>query len=146
MNELEAAVGLGNLDIYHDILEKRRENLYYMMDKLKMFSPYIVTIEKEDHEEIGPHALPMIIQEGADFTRNELVGHFEKNNIDTRDLFTSIPTQCRGFKNSGHELGDFPNAEYIGEKGIHIGVHQDIGRNECDYIINTMEEFLTVHV
>ncbi len=145
MNELEAAVGLGNLDIYHEILHKRRENLYYLMDRLHTFNPCIVTIEKEPHEEIGPHALPIIIQEEAGFTRNELVGHFEKNGIDTRDLFSSIPTQCRGYESSGHHMGDFPNAEYVGENGIHIGVHQDIGREECEYILSTIEEFLTVH-
>ena len=31
MNELEAAVGLGNLDIYDEILEKRRKNLLSLM-------------------------------------------------------------------------------------------------------------------
>lgn len=43
MNELEAAIGLGNLDIYNDILDKRRENLYYLMEKFKEFSPCMVT-------------------------------------------------------------------------------------------------------
>ncbi|RJQ13370.1 MAG: DegT/DnrJ/EryC1/StrS family aminotransferase [Nitrospiraceae bacterium] len=145
MNELEAAVGLGNLDIYNEILSKRRENLYYLLEKIRQFSPHIVSIEKEPYEEIGPHALPMIIQEGSRFTRKQLVAHLEKSGIDTRDLFTSIPTQCRGFAFTGHKKGDFPNAEYIGENGIHIGVHQDLGEEECDYIINTLEEFLTRH-
>lgn len=142
MNELEAAVGLGNLDIYDDILNKRRENLYYLMEEFKRFNPYLVTIEKESYEEIGPHALPIIIQEGCSFTRNQLVNFMEKKGIDTRNLFSSMPTQCAGFDFLGHKPGDFPNSEYIGENGIHIGVHQDIGRNECDYIINVLEEFL----
>lgn len=142
MNELEAAVGLGNLDIYHEILDRRRKNLYYLLQKIRKFDPYIVSIEKEPYEEIGPHALPMIIQEGSRFTRKQLVAHLEKSGIDTRDLFTSIPTQCRGFEFTGHKQGDFPNAEYIGENGIHIGVHQDLGMAECDYIIKTLEEFL----
>lgn len=142
MNELEAAVGLGNLDIYDDILNKRRENLYYLMKEFKRFSPYLVTIEKEPYEEIGPHALPIVVQEGGRFTRNQLVDFMEKKGVDTRNLFSSMPTQCPGFDFLGHKPGDFPNAEYIGENGIHIGVHQDIGKNECDYIINTLEEFL----
>lgn len=142
MNELEAAVGLGNLDIYDDILKKRRENLYYLMGEFKRFSPYLVTIEKESYEEIGPHALPIVVQEGCKFTRNQLVNFMEKKGVDTRNLFSSMPTQCSGFDFLGHKPGDFPNAEYIGENGIHIGVHQDIGNNECDYILNILEEFL----
>lgn len=145
MNELEAAVGIGNLDIYHDILNKRRENLYYLIEEFKRFSPYLKTIEKESHEEIGPHALPIIIQEQARFTRTKLVNYMEKNGIDTRNLFSSMPTQCPGFSFLGHKLGDFPNAEYIGENGIHIGVHQDLDKEACDYIIDVINEFLTTN-
>jgi len=143
MNELEAAVGLGNLDVYKKILNKRRRNLYYLMDQFKGFHPYLATIEKEPHEEIGPHALPIVIQEGAGFTRRPFVRSLEKRGIDTRTLFSSMPTQCAGFKYLGHALGDFPNAEYIGEHGIHIGVHQDLGRKECDYILNVISDFIS---
>ncbi|TAN40172.1 MAG: DegT/DnrJ/EryC1/StrS family aminotransferase [Nitrospirae bacterium] len=145
MNELEAAVGLGNLDIYNEILNKRRENLYYLLDKFKAFSQYFMTLSKEPYEEIGPHALPMIIREGSGFTRSDLTAYLEKNGIDTRTLFNSIPTQCQGFAYLGHKMGDFPNAEYIGEQGIHIGVHQDIGRRECDYILDVIEKFISGH-
>jgi dTDP-4-amino-4,6-dideoxygalactose transaminase len=143
MNELEAAVGLGNLDVYREILGKRRRNLYYLMDQFESFHPYLATIEKTPHEEIGPHALPIIIQEEANFTRRQLVRHLETKGIDTRTLFSSMPTQCAGFKYLSHTLGDFPDAEYIGEQGIHVGVHQDIGRRECDYILNVISDFLS---
>ncbi|MEW6482924.1 MAG: DegT/DnrJ/EryC1/StrS family aminotransferase [bacterium] len=142
MNELEAAIGIGNLEIYNEILEKRRGNLYYLMEKFRKFSPYLTSIEKEPYEEIGPHALPIIIQEKANFTRNEFVSYLEKKGIDTRSLFSSMPTQCPGFTFLGYKLGDFPHSEYMGENAIHIGVHQDLGRKECNYIINTIEEFL----
>lgn len=145
MNELEAAVGIGNLDVYRKILNQRRRNLYYLIDQFRQFKPYLATIEKEPHEEIGPHALPMIIQEEAGFTRNQFVGHLEANGIDTRTLFSSMPTQCAGFRYLGHTLGDFPHAEYIGERGIHIGVHQDLGRKECDYILSVLSDFIAKH-
>lgn len=142
MNEFEAAIGLGNLTIYHDIVKRRRENLYYLMDRFRKFSPYLYTIEKAAYEEIGPHALPIIIQQPVKFTRDQFVDFLEKRGVDTRNLFQSMPTQCAGFKFLGHRVGEFPNAEYVGEYGIHIGVHQDLGREECNYILNVIEEFL----
>jgi dTDP-4-amino-4,6-dideoxygalactose transaminase len=145
MNELEAAVGIGNLDLYNEILDKRRKNLYYLIDRFKDFSPYLFTINKEAHEEIGPHALPIIIRQPVKFTRNQLADFLEKKGIDTRNLFSSMPTQCPGFDFLGYKHGDFPNAEYIGDNGIHIGVHQDLGKSECDYIIAAISEFLTKH-
>jgi len=146
MNEMEAAVGIGNLDIYYEILSKRRENLYYLIEEFKKFAPYLTTIEKESYEEIGPHALPIVVQECVSSTRTEFISFMEKKGIDTRNLFSSMPTQCAGFRFLGHKVGDFPNAEYIGERGIHIGVHQGLGKKECNYIIDTIEEFLSVNV
>jgi len=142
MNEFEAAIGLGNLEIYDLILKKRCENLYYLLEEFKKFSPYLTTITKEPYEEIGPHAFPFIIQDKSEFTRNQLVNYLESKRIDSRSLFSSMPTQCSGFSFLNHKIGDFPNSEYIGENGIHIGVHQDIGRLECDYFLNCVETFL----
>lgn len=142
MNEMEAAIGIGSLDLYYDILNKRRENLYYLISSLSHYGQYLTTITKEDDEEIGPHAFPIIVGDNSPFTRNQLVLFMESKGIDTRNLFTSMPTQCAGFDFLGHKIGDFPNAEYIGNNGIHIGVHQDLGRKECDYVINVLDEFL----
>ncbi len=142
MNEMEAAIGLGNLEQYNAILKKRQANLYYLMDKFRKFEPFLATIKKEPYEEIGPHALPIVIQNRAPFTRNQFVSFLEESGIDTRTLFSSMPTQCPGFKFLGYRIGDFPNAEFIGNNGIHIGVHQDIGRKECDYVLDVISEFL----
>lgn len=146
MNELEAAVGLGNIDIFHQILGRRRKNLKYMMDKFKKFDPYLVSIEEQPDETIGPHAFPIVLQEGVRFSRNDFVGFLEKHDIDTRSLFSSIPTQCPGFEFLGYELGEFPNAEYIGESGVHIGVHQGIEEEHIRYFISIVEKFLTEHL
>lgn len=146
MNELEAAIGLGHLDAYQEILRKRRQNLNFLINKFKKFSPYLVTIEENDDEKIGPHAFPVIIQETARFTRGKLVDYLERNGIETRTLFSSMPTQCPGFKFLGYKLGDFPNAEYIGNNGFHIGIHQDLGEEHFDYFLERVESFLTKKV
>lgn len=146
MNELEAAVGLGNLDIYNRILEKRRKNLLSLMEKFGKFKEYLTTIKEEPYETIGPHAFPFIIQEKAPFNRNQLTDYLEKNGIETRHLFSSMPTQCKGFAFLGSELGDFPEAEYVGNNGLHIGVHQDLNEGEIDYFIEKVDEFLSMQV
>lgn len=145
MNELEAAVGIGNLDEYDDILRKRRKNLKYLMNKFNRFHPYLTTIEEERYERIGPHAFPIIVQEKAGFTRDKIVNYLEKNGIETRALFSSMPTQCAGFKYLGYEKGDFPNAEYIGDNGFHIGIHQDLNKWHLDYFLGCVSKFLALH-
>lgn len=142
MNELEAAIGLGNLDEYDEILGKRRDNLLTMIDRFQEFSQYLWTFREEAYEKIGPHAFPFVVKEGAPFNRDEIMIYLEHNGIDARTLFSSIPTQCGGYGLLGYKLGEFPNAEYIGRNGIHIGVHQDIGEKEIDWFIDRVRSFI----
>lgn len=142
MNEMEAAIGLGTMDAYDEILSKRKENYAYLIKSFRKFSPYLVPIEPEPHEEIGPHAFPFIVQEEAGFSREALIDFLEKRGIDSRTLFQSMPTQCPGFRFLGYKQGDFPEAEFIGCSGLHIGVHQELSRKHLDYFLNTLEEFL----
>ena len=142
MNELEAAIGLGNMDNYHHILAKRRENLRYVLDRFNRFSPYLVSIDEEPHEVIGPHAIPIIVQEQASFSREQLCNYLESRGIETRTLFASMPTQCPGFAHLGYKLGDFPAAEYLGKHGLHIGVHHDLDLEDMEYVLKTLSEFL----
>lgn len=142
MNELEAAVGLGQIKRHDSIVRKRRENLLYLMEEFQQFEPYLYTLKEESHEKIGPHAFAVIIRETSRIDRDKLVAYLGEKGVDTRSLFSSMPTQCPGFKFLGYRLGDFPNAEYIGNNGFHIGIHQNIDKSQLDYFIKCIRDFL----
>ncbi len=146
MNEVEAAIGLGNLDDYKPIIKKRRQNLKYLMGGFNEFNEYLATIDEGPDEEIGPHAFPVILREKADFRRDELTNYLERRGIETRTLFASMPTQCAGFKFLGYKPGDFPEAEYIGKNGFHVGVHQELGEKHLDYFMDSVKQFLSKHI
>ncbi|MFA5087933.1 MAG: DegT/DnrJ/EryC1/StrS family aminotransferase [Candidatus Omnitrophota bacterium] len=142
MNELEAAIGLGNLERYREILTKRQQNLRYLLKNFTRFSPHLNTIVEEEYEEIGPHAFPIVLGEKTPFTRDQFVDFIRKRGIDSRNLFLSMPTQCPGFQFLKNKLGDFPEAEFVGNNGIHIGVHQDLTQEHLDHFLTVTEEFL----
>ena len=142
MNEIEAAVGLGNIEIFKEILEKRRRNLLYLIKKFERFGEFFITIKEEPHEKIGPHAFSMIIRESMPFTKDEFADYLDKAGIDSRNLFYSIPTQCPGYAFLGYQWGDFPEAEYCSDHGLHIGIHQDIELAQLDYVALVVENFL----
>lgn len=142
MNELEAAIGLGSLDYYDEIVQKRRRNLYAMTELLQKYSDFIYTICEEEYEKIGPHAFPIILKESAPFSRDKFAIHLEKNGIDSRNLFQSMPTQCAGFRFLGYKLGEFPETEYVADYGLHIGVHQDINDDQIEYLDKVIFDFI----
>lgn len=142
MNEIEAAIGLGNLEIYKEIIEKRRKNFFELKRRFEKFKEYFYTIDEGEDEELSPHAFPFILKENCKFTRDQLVTYLNENGIDTRDLFASIPTQTPAYRFCGYKEGEFPVAEYIGKNGIHIGVHQEIGDEDIEYIDEKIRTFL----
>lgn len=142
MNELEAAVGLGNLDIFDHILGTRRRNLLYLIDKFKQFEEYFIVLKEEDHEFIGPHAFSIVLKENCPFSKDEFVKYIEANGVDSRNLFFSIPTQCPAYAFLGKKLGDFPEAEYCSEYGTHIGIHQDLEIEQLDHVVEVVQNFL----
>jgi len=142
MNEIEAAVGLGNIKIFNKILSKRRRNMSFLIKEFKKFEDYFFSIREEAHEKLGPHAFPITLKEHVRFTRDEFVHYIEERGVDSRNLFYSMPTQCPGYKFLGYKLGDFPVSEYFGTHGLHIGVHQDLEIEDLAYVIEVVEEFL----
>jgi len=142
MNEIEAAVGIGNIKVFSKILEKRRRNLLYLIEKFKPFEEYFITIKEEAHEKIGPHAFSIIVREEAGFTKDEFVDFIENAGVDSRNLFYSIPTQCPSYAFLGKKLGDFPEAEYCSNNGTHIGIHQDIELEGLDFVEQAVKDFL----
>ena len=146
MNEIEAAVGIGNIEIFDQILGKRRRNLLYLIGKFKAFEEYFWTIKEEPHEKIGPHAFSIIVKEQAGFTKEAFVQYIEKAGIDSRNLFYSIPTQCANYAFLGKKLGDFPEAEYCSDHGTHIGIHQDIELKDLDFVAQVVKDFLKINL
>ena len=148
MNEFEAAVGVGALESYDKILSKRRKNLAYLLGNFRRFEPFLRTFYEESHETIGPHAFPILLGEKAPFSRDEYSRFLNDNCADTRDTFASMPTQYKSFinfKGNGYQnkkLGDFPNAEYVGDNGLHIGVHQGLHKKELDHFLSVTERFM----
>ncbi len=142
MNELEAAVGVGNIAIFDQILEKRRRNLMYLIEKFKAFEEFFITIKEQAHEKIGPHAFSIIVREGMPFSKEEFVDFIDKAGIDSRNLFYSIPTQCPSYEYLGYQLGDFPESEFCSDRGTHIGIHQDIEIDGLDHVDTVVQEFL----
>jgi dTDP-4-amino-4,6-dideoxygalactose transaminase len=142
MNDMEAALGLGTSELYEEIINIRHRNLMACIKGFERFSDFFWTFREEPHERIGPHAFPFVVKPGAPFTRDALMLYLAQNGIDPRTLFTSIPTQCGGFEYLGHALGDFPHSEYIGEHGIHIGVHQDIKPEDIAYFLDVLDNFI----
>ena len=68
---------------------------------------------------------------------------FDKYNIHHKRNFGCIPTQHNAFADMGYVLGSFPNAEFIGQNGLHVGTHQYLTEEEITRISKAIKESLS---
>lgn len=128
MTELEAALGLGEIDDWDWMIDQRQANAEYLMERLPLEVNYPV-------EFVDRHAFmffPMLVDK-----RDELMLYLEKKGIQTRTMMplTTQPVTKPYLK------GKYPNADYINKHGLLIGCHQYLTTTDLDYIIESVRSF-----
>lgn len=140
MNDLEAALGLEGIETFDEFFNKRKNNLYKLLDLTKDLSEYCHFIKEEDYEKISPHAFPIVLKDPK-FNRNKLYQYLESKGIQCKTLFGSLPTQHNAFKFLNYQPGDFPVSEYIGDNGLHFGMHQYLNDGDMKYINDVLSSY-----
>lgn len=141
MNDMEAAIGLGGIDQFYKVFNKRKQNIYHLIDLLKPYSDYFYFLKEENYETVSPHAFPLTIKNNK-MNRDGLYKYLESNGIQCKTLFGSLPTQHNAFKFLNYKIGDFPKSEYIGQQGLHFGIHQYLTSKDIDYIGLNIKKYI----
>lgn len=129
MTEMEAALGLGELDDWKNMIEKRQSNAMYLIRELEHL-PVTFPITYVSH-----HAFmffPMLVER-----RDELMLHLEKYGIQTR---TMMPLTIQPVVKS-YLKKVYPVADYVNEHGLLIGCHQYLTLNDLDYVVEKIRSF-----
>lgn len=128
MTELEAALGLGDLDNWKKMIKKRQFNAKYLMEGLRDYVEFPIS-------KTWNHAF-MFFPVYAK-VRDGLMVYLEKVGIQTRTMMplTTQPVMKPYVK------GHYINAEYINEYGLLLPCHQYLQRDDLDYMIESIREF-----
>lgn len=136
--EFQAALGNTQLEKVEDIIAKRQENVKYLNENLEDLTD-MLQFPKYD-KNISYLAYTILIKNPEILSRSKLRYELEKEGIETRPLFGSIPTQQIAYKHLKEEYKNkIPNADYVGENAFYIGCHQYLTRDDLDYIIKTLK-------
>ncbi|MFC1988633.1 DegT/DnrJ/EryC1/StrS family aminotransferase [Chloroflexota bacterium] len=140
MNELTAAIGIEGMEFYDETFKKRKENLYKLLGLTEELSDYLYFIQEESYEQVSPHAFPLVLKDKK-YDCKRLYNYLESNGIQCKTLFGSLPTQHRVFKFLGYHYGQFPVSEYVGENGLHFGIHQYLTNDDLLYISDVLKGY-----
>lgn len=122
MNDLEASIGLEGVTNFWDTFDTRHATMKRLREACVGYEDKAWFSEEEKGNVNCPHGFSITCKREDDI--NLITKTLDKYNIHWKRNFGSIPTQHKAFADMGHKLGEFPNAEFIGNNGIHTGLHQ----------------------
>lgn len=140
MNELTAAIGLEGMEHFDKNFSKRKDNWYKLLKLTQGLSDYFYFIKEESFEKVSPHAFPLVLKDKK-YNCAKLYKYLEARGIQCKTLFGSLPTQHQAFKFLNYKYGQFPVSEYVGENGLHFGIHQYLSKDDLLFISDTLKEY-----
>jgi dTDP-4-amino-4,6-dideoxygalactose transaminase len=139
--EMEAAIGLAQLERKDEILKHRQNNANYLLEKLKKYDSWLQLPWWPEYSSHAFMMFPIVIKNNAGFKKKDIIMHLENHNVETRDMLPLI-NQPIYRKLFGNLDSKFPVANWINNNGFYIGCHQQMTKDNLDYIVSLFSSFL----
>ncbi len=143
-SELSAAFALEQLKKLKNNIKLRQRNFNFLKKFFSFFDRYFDLPEQYIGVKTPWLAFPLVIKKNQFFNRKKMQIFFEKNNIQTRTIFTGNILKQPVMKNKiykKHPKCDV-EANNVMKNGILIGCHQGMKKNELNYICNTFKKLI----
>ena len=131
--EMEAALGLAQVERRDQILKARQQNAHTLLKQLKPLEEFLQLPTIPPGCEHAFMMFPIVLRTGK--AQKDAVVHFlEENKIETRDMLPLInqPIYTKMF---GDLEKSYPVAKHINANGFYIGCHQRLSKQDLDYIV-----------
>jgi len=143
-SEIGASFGLVQLKKFKHFSNVRNRNFKLHYDFFKKLKNYFIVPKIEKNVKTNFLAYPIILKNNVNFSRKKFQIYLEKNNIQTRPIFSGNILRHPAFRNlisSKNKLNSFKNSDYIMKNGLLIGCHQGLSMKNISYIHSTILNF-----
>ena len=143
ITDMQAAVGLAQMDRLEGFIEKRKQNFIYLKNRLSKLKEFFVLPEATNNSDPSWFGFLMTIRENSPFERNELLRFLDQNQVQTRLLFAGNITQQPYFANQHYRVsGSLENTNRIMKQTFWIGVYPKLTEDMLHYVCTTIERFV----
>jgi len=142
MTDLQAAIGVAQLDRLGKFIAVRRANFEYLREGLKACEEFLILPEATAGAEPSWFGLPLTVRETAPFNRAELVAALNRAKIATRHLFGgNLIRQPYMAARAFRVAGETPNSDVVMNATFWIGVYPGLARMQLDYMLDCISTF-----
>ena len=137
--DMQAAVGLAQIQKLDGFIAARRANFAYLFDGLKDLQEFFILPEPTPQSEPSWFGFPLAVRPGASFNRNQVVEFLEGRKIATRLLFGGNLVRQPAYKNVPHpQIGLLENSDFVMNNVFWIGVYPGLSAQMLDYMLDEL--------
>jgi CDP-6-deoxy-D-xylo-4-hexulose-3-dehydrase len=139
--DIQAAIGLAQLDRLPDFIAARRKNWLYLFDGLRGLEEFLILPAPTENSDPSWFGFALTLRESSPITRNALVQELNEKKIGTRLLFGGNLLRQPAFIGTPRRvIGDLPNTDIVMNDTFWIGVWPGLTLPMLDFMIETMQE------
>lgn len=134
--DIQAAIGLAQLDRLPGFIEARRKNWLYLLEGLRGLEDYLMMPVPTINSDPSWFGFALTVRESSPISRNALVQKLNESKIGTRLLFGGNLLRQPAFMGTPRRvIGDLTNTDIVMNDTFWIGVWPGLTRSMLDYMI-----------
>jgi CDP-4-dehydro-6-deoxyglucose reductase, E1 len=139
--DIQASIGLAQLDRLPGFIEARRRNWLYLLEGLRGLDEFLMLPVATKNSDPSWFGFALTVRESSPITRNALVQELNEKKIGTRLLFGGNLLRQPAFMGTPRRvIGDLPNTDIVMNDTFWIGVWPGLTIPMLDFVIETLQE------
>ena len=138
MTNIQAAIGLAQLEKIDGLIERRRKNAHLYNELLKGVEGITLPVEKQWAKNVY-WMYSILIEDEFGISRDKLMSKLEEKGIETRPFFVPIHQQPVFHKMGWYEDENYPIAERLALRGINLPSSSGLKEKEIRYICDVIK-------
>jgi CDP-6-deoxy-D-xylo-4-hexulose-3-dehydrase len=141
MTDMQAAIGVAQLEKLPQFLAARRRNFCRLYDGLRDLEEFFILPRATPGSDPSWFGFPIAVRESAPFSRNHVVRFLEDRKIATRLLFGGNLTRQPAYREVPHRVsGDLSNSDFVMNQLFWIGVYPGLTAEMMDYVLEVLHD------
>jgi CDP-6-deoxy-D-xylo-4-hexulose-3-dehydrase len=146
ITDMQAAVGLAQLDRVDDFIAARRANFQRLKKGLEKYQDIFILPEATPKSDPSWFGFLLTVRETASFKRDDLLKYLNEKKIGTRLLFAGNLIRQPYMKGRNYRVhGGTENSDIVMRDTFWLGVYPGLGDAAIDYILETISRFCENH-
>lgn len=143
ITDMQAAVGVAQLDRLDDFIEARRRNFDFLTELLAPMEDLLILPKATANSEPSWFGYPITLRENAPVSRDALVRHLDANKVGTRLLFGGNLLRQPYMRGRNYRVvGDLTNADLVTERTFWIGLYPGLTTGHLEFAAQTISKFI----